>query len=161
MRLKNWTWNNRLVKNWEKSTSRMCFHTAYLTYMQSTSCKMLGWMKHKLESSLPGEISITSYMQMAPPLWQKVKNWRASWLEGMGGPTQGKGVIMAAPSLCATQQWCLASKASQASFHKLSQLWSSLVLSLQAIFSQPTHYMWNLKIWYISMYLQISNISQL
>ena len=35
-------------------------HAAYLTYMQSTSCKMLGWMKHKLESRFPGEISITS-----------------------------------------------------------------------------------------------------
>ena len=35
-------------------------HPAYLTYMQSTSCEMLGWMKHKLESTLPGEISITS-----------------------------------------------------------------------------------------------------
>ena len=35
-------------------------HPAYLTYMQSTSCKMMGWMKHKLESRLPGEISITS-----------------------------------------------------------------------------------------------------
>ena len=40
---------------------------------------MLGWKKHKLESSLPGEISITSDMQMTPPLWQKVKkNYRAS-----------------------------------------------------------------------------------
>ena len=48
-------------------------HPAYLTYMQSTSCKMLGWMKHKLESRVPGEISITSDMQMIPPLWQKVK----------------------------------------------------------------------------------------
>ena len=45
-------------------------HPAYLTYMQS---KMLGWMKHKLESRLLGEISITSDMQMTPPLWQKVK----------------------------------------------------------------------------------------
>ena len=35
--------------------------------MQNTSCKMLGWMKHKLESRLPGEISITSDMQMTPP----------------------------------------------------------------------------------------------
>ena len=35
-------------------------HPAYLTYMQSTSGEMLGWMKHKLESRLPGEISITS-----------------------------------------------------------------------------------------------------
>ena len=48
-------------------------HPAYLTYMQSTSYEMLGWMKHKLESRLPGEISITSDMQMTPPLWQKVK----------------------------------------------------------------------------------------
>ena len=48
-------------------------HPAYLTYMQRTSYEMLGWMKHKLESRLPGEISITSDMQMTPPLWQKVK----------------------------------------------------------------------------------------
>ena len=41
-------------------------HFAYLTYMQSTSCKMPGWMKHKLESRLPGETSITSDMQMTP-----------------------------------------------------------------------------------------------
>ena len=47
-------------------------HPAYLTYMQSTSWEMLGWMKHKLESRLLGEISITSDMQMTPPLWQKV-----------------------------------------------------------------------------------------
>ena len=39
----------------------------------STSCKMPGWMKHKPESRLPGEISITSDMQMTPPLWQKMK----------------------------------------------------------------------------------------
>ena len=42
-------------------------HHAYLTYMQSTSCEMLGWMKHKLESRLPGEISITSDMQNTQP----------------------------------------------------------------------------------------------
>ena len=48
-------------------------HPAYLTYMQSTSCEMMGWMKHKLESRLPGEISVTSDMHMTPPLWQKVK----------------------------------------------------------------------------------------
>ena len=48
-------------------------HPAYLTYMQSTSWETLGWMKHKLESRLPGEISITSDTQMTPPLWQKVK----------------------------------------------------------------------------------------
>ena len=44
-----------------------------LTYMQSTSWETLGWKKHKLESSLPGETSTTSDMQMTPPLWQKVK----------------------------------------------------------------------------------------
>ena len=48
-------------------------HPAYLTYMQSTSCEMPGWMKHKLESRFPGEIPITWDMQMIPPLWQKVK----------------------------------------------------------------------------------------
>ena len=48
-------------------------HPAYLIYMQSPSCEMPGWMKHKLESRLPEEISITSYMQMTPHLWQKVK----------------------------------------------------------------------------------------
>ena len=49
-------------------------HSVYLTYMQSTSCEMPGSMKHKLESRLLGEISITSDMQMTPPLWQKMKN---------------------------------------------------------------------------------------
>ena len=48
-------------------------HPAYLTYVQSTSSKMPGWMKHKLESRLQGEISITSDMQMIPPLCQKMK----------------------------------------------------------------------------------------
>ena len=48
-------------------------HPAYLTYMQSTSCEMPGWMKHKLESRLLGETSITSDVQMTPPLWQKAK----------------------------------------------------------------------------------------
>ena len=47
--------------------------SAYLTYMQITSQEMLDWMKHKLESRLPREISITSDMQMIPPLWQKTK----------------------------------------------------------------------------------------
>ena len=48
-------------------------HPAYLTYMQSAPFEMLGWMKHKLESRDLGELSITLDMQMAPPLWQKVK----------------------------------------------------------------------------------------
>ena len=49
------------------------FHPAYITYMQSTSGEMLGCMKHKLESRLLGEISITADTQMTPPLRQKVK----------------------------------------------------------------------------------------
>ena len=49
-------------------------HPAYLIYIHITSCKMPGWMKHKLESRLPGEISITSDTQITPPLWQKAKN---------------------------------------------------------------------------------------
>ena len=48
-------------------------HPAYLTSMQSTSCKKQGWMKLKLESRLPGETSIISDMQMTPLLWQKAK----------------------------------------------------------------------------------------
>ena len=46
-------------------------HPAYLTYKQNTSCEMPGWMKHKLESKLPGEISITSDMQMTQPYGRK------------------------------------------------------------------------------------------
>ena len=46
-------------------------HPVYLTYIQSKSCEILGWMKHKLDSRLLGEISITLDMQMTPPLWQK------------------------------------------------------------------------------------------
>ena len=48
-------------------------HPAYLTFIQSTSQEMSGWMKHKLESRLLGEISITSDMQMTPRLWEKVQ----------------------------------------------------------------------------------------
>ena len=48
-------------------------HPTYLTYMQSISHEMPGWMKHKLRSRLHREISITSDMQMTPLLWQKVK----------------------------------------------------------------------------------------
>jgi len=49
-------------------------HLSYVIYMQSSSHKILGWMKHKLESRLPGEILVTSDTQMIPPLWQKAKN---------------------------------------------------------------------------------------
>ena len=48
-------------------------HLAYLAYMQTTSYEMPNWMKHKLKSRLQAEISITSDMQMTPPLWQKAK----------------------------------------------------------------------------------------
>ena len=60
-------------KSGKKYVHTMYFHPAYLTYMQSTSYEMPGWMKHKLESRLLGEISTTSDMQMTPHLWQKVK----------------------------------------------------------------------------------------
>ena len=53
-----------------KGVHQGCILSPYfLTYMQSISGEMPGWMKHKLESRLPGEISITSDMQMTPPLW--------------------------------------------------------------------------------------------
>ena len=61
---------SKLAKEYVKAV--YC-HPVYLSYMQSTSCEMPGWTKHKLESRLPGEISVTSDMQMTPPLWQKVK----------------------------------------------------------------------------------------
>ena len=52
-----------------KYVKAVCCHSAYLTYMQSTSCEMPGWMKHKLESRLMGKISITLDTQMTPPFW--------------------------------------------------------------------------------------------
>ena len=67
--MEQWT-GSKLEKEYIKAV--YC-HPAQLTYMQSTSCEMLGWMKHKLESRLPGEISVISDMQMTPPLWQKAK----------------------------------------------------------------------------------------
>ena len=67
--MEQWT-GSKLRKKYIKAV--YC-HLADLTSMQSTSCEMLGWMKHKLESRLLGEISIASDMQMTPPLWQKVK----------------------------------------------------------------------------------------
>ena len=50
-----------------------CCHPGYLTSMQSTSCEMPGWMKHKLESRLLEEISRSSDTQMTLPLWHKAK----------------------------------------------------------------------------------------
>ena len=61
---------SKLGKEYDKAV--YC-HSAHLTCMQSISCEMLGWRKHKLESRLLGEISITSDMQMTPPLGQKGK----------------------------------------------------------------------------------------
>ena len=60
-------------KSGEEYVKAVYCHPSYLTYVQSTSWETLGWLKHKLESRLPGEISVTSDMQMIPPLWQKVK----------------------------------------------------------------------------------------
>ena len=64
---------NELVQIGKEYIKAVYCHPAYLTSMQSTSCKMSGWMKLKLESRLLGEISITSDMQMAPTLWRKAK----------------------------------------------------------------------------------------
>ena len=62
--MERWT-GSKLGKEYIKA---IYYHPTYLTYMQSTSCEMLDWMKHKLESRLLGEISITSDTQMTPPL---------------------------------------------------------------------------------------------
>ena len=62
--------SSKLGKEYVKA---VCCHSDYLISMQSTSCKMPDLMNHKLESRLPGEISITSDMQMILPLWQKVR----------------------------------------------------------------------------------------
>ena len=65
---------------WGKECVKVIYcHPTYLTYMQSTSCWVPGWMKHKLESIWRREISITSDMQMIWPLWHKVKNKITSW----------------------------------------------------------------------------------
>ena len=61
-------------KSGKEYAKAVYYHPAYLTYMQSTSCEMPGWMKHKQESGLQGEISITSVIQLTPPLWLKGKN---------------------------------------------------------------------------------------
>ena len=69
MDMEQWT-SSKLGKEYVKAVYR---HSVYLTYMQNTSCKMLGCMKHKLESRFLGEILITPDMQMIPLLWQKAK----------------------------------------------------------------------------------------
>ena len=67
--MEQWT-GSKLGKEYVKAV--YC-HPAYPTYIQSASWEMPGWMKHMLESRLPGEISITSDTQMTPCLWQKAK----------------------------------------------------------------------------------------
>ena len=67
--MEQWT-DSELEKEYDKAV--YC-HPAYLTYMQSTLCKMPGWITHKLESRLLGEIETASDMQIVPLQWQKVQ----------------------------------------------------------------------------------------
>jgi len=67
--IEQWT-GSKLGKDYFKA---VYFLPAYLTSMQSTSCEMLGWMNHKLESRFPGGTLITSDMEMTACLWQKAK----------------------------------------------------------------------------------------
>ena len=60
-------------------------HPPYLTYIQTISCEMPGWMKNKLELRLPGEISITSDMQMTPPYGIKPRGTKEPLDEGKRG----------------------------------------------------------------------------
>ena len=69
----NQTWNNRLVPNWEKSTSRLCIVTLLINFYAEYIMQNADRMKHKLDSRFLGDISLNSGMQMTPPLWQKVK----------------------------------------------------------------------------------------
>ena len=61
--VEQWT-GSKFGKEYDKA---IYCHSVYLTYMQSTSCEMLSWMNHKLDSGLLGEISITSDMKIIPP----------------------------------------------------------------------------------------------
>ena len=85
--LKRWEYQTTWAASWEicmqiKNGSKsgkvyvksVYCYSAYLTYTQNTSCKMPGWMKHKLKLRLLGKIPITSDMEMTLPLWQKAKN---------------------------------------------------------------------------------------
>ena len=86
---------SRLGKEYVKA---LYCHPAYLTYMQSTSWEMLDWKKHKLELRLPGEISITSDMQMTPygrkwrgtkkPLDESERGEWKSWLKAQHQKTK-------------------------------------------------------------------------
>ena len=97
--MEQWT-DSKLEKEYIKSV--YC-HPAYLTYMQSTSRETLGWKKHKLESRLPGEISIISDMQMTPTLMSeskeelkiflmKVKRRVKCWLKTQHSENEDNGI---------------------------------------------------------------------
>jgi len=75
-------WADICIRLLETEVDVYC-HPAYLTYMQSASCKILGWMKHKLGSRLQGEITITSDIQMTPHLWQKWGHKELDTTEGL------------------------------------------------------------------------------
>ena len=66
--------NNRLVPNWERSSQGCILSPCIFNLYEEYIMEMPGWMKHKLDSRLPGEISIISDTQMTLPLWQKAKN---------------------------------------------------------------------------------------
>ena len=69
LNMEQWTGS----KSGKEYVKAMYCHPAYLIYTQSASREIPGWMKHKLESRLQQEISISSDMQMTPTLWQKKK----------------------------------------------------------------------------------------
>ena len=82
--MEKWT-GSKLGKDYVKAV--YC-HPAYLTYMQITSCEMLGWMKHKLESRLPGEIPITSDTQMTPSYGREQRGIKESLDESKRGESK-------------------------------------------------------------------------
>ena len=100
----NWTWNNRMVQNWERSMSRLYIVTMfiYLTYMQSTSCETTAWMTRKLESRLLGEISPPQISRWYHPNGRKQRGtketrdkgerqWK-SWLKDQHSKNQDQGI---------------------------------------------------------------------
>ena len=79
--MEQWT-GLKLRKEYVKA---VCCYSDYLMYMQSASCKIPCWMKHKPESRLLGGISITSDIQMTPHLWQKCRETEESLDESKRG----------------------------------------------------------------------------
>ena len=79
--MKQWT-GSKLGKEYVKAI--YCY-PSYLIHMHSTSCEILGWMKHKLESRLPGEISTTSDIQTIPPYGRKQRRTKELLDEGERG----------------------------------------------------------------------------